>query len=69
MKAILEFNLPEESEEFDLANRAGEVSGILWDVSQKIRERLKYNDTPLADDVRKFLEELQRDLSDAQDGG
>lgn len=41
MKAILEFNLPEESEEFDLANRAGKVSGIPWDVSQHIVQGLK----------------------------
>lgn len=42
MKAILEFNLPEEQEEFDLACDASAYRSILWDVDQQVREWLKF---------------------------
>jgi hypothetical protein len=36
VKAILEFNLPEEQSEFDLATRAGNMHAALWDIAQEI---------------------------------
>jgi len=41
-KAVLEFNLPEEQSEFDLANMASKLYCCLWDIDQKIRGYLKY---------------------------
>ncbi len=35
-KAILEFNLPEEQEEFDTAVNAGKLSGFVFDVEQEV---------------------------------
>ena len=36
MKAILEFNLPEESEEYEITMKAGKMHSALWEISQKI---------------------------------
>ena len=36
MKAILEFNLPEEQSEFDMAARANSMHAALWDMAQEI---------------------------------
>lgn len=36
MKAILEFNLPEEQGEFDLATKAGNMHSALWDIAQEV---------------------------------
>ncbi len=42
-KATLEFNLPEETSEFTLATRGGELHGILWELDQKLRSIVKYD--------------------------
>lgn len=44
MKAILEFNLPDDREEYELANNASKWYSICWDIKQEIRKNLKYND-------------------------
>jgi hypothetical protein len=36
VKAVLEFTLPEEKEEFDLATKAGDMHSALWHISQEI---------------------------------
>ena len=42
MKAILEFNLPEEEEQFDAANRGMDWALTLWNIDQFIRNKIKY---------------------------
>ena len=42
MKAILEFNLPEEEEEFNAANKAMDWALLAWDIDQFIRNKIKY---------------------------
>ena len=41
-KAILEFNLPEEQEEFTQASTARSMFSVLWDFSQDLRSWLKH---------------------------
>ena len=43
-KAILEYNLdlPEDLEEFELANNARKFHSILWDLDQFLRRKAKY---------------------------
>lgn len=36
MKAILEFNLPEDQSEFELASKAGKMHSALWDIAQEV---------------------------------
>ena len=42
MKAILEFNLPEDTEEFEVASKAMDWSILAWDIDQFIRNKIKY---------------------------
>ena len=44
MKATLQFNLPDDREEYELANNASKWYSICWDMKQEIRKNLKYND-------------------------
>lgn len=42
-KAILEFNLPEEQEEFNTTSKAGDMHSVLWDLQNQVfRNILKY---------------------------
>ena len=50
MKAILEFELPEEEEEYEKANNASKMYMALWDIKQLFRSTLKYNPTGLNDE-------------------
>lgn len=45
MKAILEFQLPEDSIEFDMTCKAGKYYSTLWDLDQWLRGIIKYDDT------------------------
>jgi hypothetical protein len=42
MKAILEFNLPEEDKEYELVNNASKMYSVLWDMDQWLRSNTKY---------------------------
>jgi len=57
MKAILEFNLPEDQHELDKANAATRLCSVLWDFDQYLRSEIKYKDKPL-DEVREKLYEV-----------
>ena len=43
MKAILEFNLPEEQEEFDAASHAEIYKSVLGIFANNLRDQLKYD--------------------------
>lgn len=51
MKAILEFNLPEEKDEHTLAIRGGDYWSSLWDMDQWLRAKIKYSDNDRDFDV------------------
>jgi len=44
MKAILEFNLPEDQAEFDFATQGTNMYAALWDISQELRTLCKYEE-------------------------
>jgi hypothetical protein len=44
MKATLEFNLPDDQHEFDLAIQGSKMYLALWDISQEIRTLWKYEE-------------------------
>ncbi len=56
MKAILEFNLPENQNEFDMALKGSDWHHICWDLDNYLRTEIKYNDE--LSDVQRF--ELQK---------
>ena len=43
MKAIIEFDLPEDRDEYEMANNASKMYMALWDIKQLFRSTLKYN--------------------------
>jgi len=42
MKAILEFNLPEDKEEFDVASKGMDWALLVWHIDEFIRNKIKY---------------------------
>ena len=62
MKAILEFNLPEDTEEYDTASKGMDWALIVWDIDQLLRKKLKYEEH--VRDTRNTLEELRKTLND-----
>ena len=42
MKAILEFNLPEDSHEFQMATTGAAMHSTLWEMDQWLRAQYKY---------------------------
>ena len=42
MKSILEFNLPEDKEEYDTASKGMDWALIVLDIDQFIRNKIKY---------------------------
>ncbi len=46
MKAILEFNLPEDQEYWDMAVKAREMAYALNDIRNYLRGRVKYEEMP-----------------------
>lgn len=61
MKAILEFNLPEEQEEYKLARNGLNLSCAVWDYDQEVlRSIVKYNNTAeIKAEVKTALSQLE----------
>jgi hypothetical protein len=65
MKATLEFNLPDDQQEYDLANNGLNFWNVLWELDQELRTKTKYAADDLPQDkydayqeIRDFLREL-----------
>ena len=69
MKAILEFNLPEDEREFQLASKGSSISYALWNYDQFLRNEVKYNYEKYSKaELNTFVivrEELRRNLIEA----
>ena len=46
MKAILEYNLPEDEAEYYCANKGTAMLNVLWELKAELRSMLKYGDLP-----------------------
>ena len=60
MKATLEFNLPDDQDDFQDAVNGQKWRLMVWNFDQKLRSQLKYNDK-LSPEQYKVYEEI-RDL-------
>jgi endonuclease I len=60
MKAIFEFNLPEDQHEYDVMNQASKMQRFLWEFSQQLRSWQKYGHKfeNTDDAVKKIREEF-----------
>lgn len=66
MKAILEFDLPEDQEIFDISSNAMKYHSVLWDLDQYLRSKVKWGDDlkldiPTYESVRGILAQYMRD--------
>jgi hypothetical protein len=50
MKATIEFELPEDQDQYEIANNASKMYLALWDIKQLFRSKLKYNSDGLNDE-------------------
>jgi hypothetical protein len=67
-KAILKFDLDEESNDFKLAVNAKEIMSVLWEVDQELRNKTKYASDSTSQEtvdalisIRDFLRESMSD--------
>lgn len=59
-EAILKFNLPEDQDEFEMASNGGKYVSLIYEVTEDIRRKLKYEGDKLAKmTAMQALEELQ----------
>ena len=63
MKAILEFNLPEDDAEFYCANKGTAMLNVLWELQQELRKLYKYEE--LNEDEYKIVERMRDFLNDS----
>lgn len=62
MKAVLEFNLPEESTEFEMASNSIKVYCVLSSFDEFLRSKLKYEE--LTDLEYEVYENCRKELRD-----
>ena len=67
MKAILEFELPEDQEQYEMANNASKMYMALWDIKQLLRSKLKYNPDGLNDEQLEQWEAMRGEFFDILD--
>jgi hypothetical protein len=58
MKAKLEFDLPEEQVEFNLAINASNWSHVVWKLDQDLRGRIKYSES-ITEEQRDIYQEVR----------
>jgi hypothetical protein len=61
MKAILKFNLPEEQEEFEIANKGWKFRSALSEYDNYLRGKIKYDEN-LTDEQYKVYDEVRTKL-------
>jgi hypothetical protein len=67
MKAIIEFELPQDQEEYEMANNASKMYTALWDIKQLFRSTLKYNPAGLNDEQLEQWEIMRGEFFDILD--
>ena len=64
MKAILEFNLPEDNQEFELATKGIKFWSVLWEYDQYLRSNTKYAPDSVSQETYDALQEAREKLSE-----
>ena len=62
MKAILEFELPVDKENFDASIKGMDWALVVWEIDHLLRNKLKYEEH--VHDTRKTLEEIRKTLNE-----
>ena len=61
MKAILEFNLPEDKVDFDLALQGSDWKHVCWQMDQYLRKHIKYDES-LSEEQLRVYESVREEL-------
>jgi hypothetical protein len=65
MKAILEFNLPEDKDDFELATQGSRLHSVIWEMDQWLRAQYKYmSDEEYSADKYETYEKCREKLRD-----
>ena len=64
MKAILEFNLPEDQTEYQMVNDASKMFSVIWDMKQWLRTQVKYAPDEMSKDAYDTFEECREKLNE-----
>jgi hypothetical protein len=64
MKAILEFNLPEEQEEYQMFIDASKMQNVLWEMNQWLRSQTKHAPDSMSDDTYNTFKECREKLNE-----
>jgi hypothetical protein len=62
MKAILEFNLPEDDHEFRMATTGANMHSVLWEYDQWLRSNIKYAPDTMSDEEHNTYEKCRQQL-------
>ena len=63
-KAILEFNLPEDDQEFELATKGLKFWSVLWELDQSLRAKTKYASDDLPQEKYDAYQEIRDELNE-----
>lgn len=63
MKAILEFNLPEDQPEFNNAIKGGDWKHVCWEMDQYLRRNIKYAPDDVNEEVLEALEKIREEFN------
>jgi len=64
VKAILEFNLPEDQTEYQMVNDASKMFSVIWDMKQWLRSQTKHAPDTMSDDTYDTFEKCREKLID-----
>jgi len=64
MKAILEFNLPEDKKDFDFATQGLNWWSVCWDMDQWLRGQMKHPSSDMSDDTYEALQKCREKLQE-----
>jgi hypothetical protein len=64
MKAILEFQLPDDEYEYNLTRDAWRFKSVLIDMDNWLRQKTKYSEDELSDDEHKAYYECRNKLNE-----
>jgi hypothetical protein len=64
MKAKLEFNLPQDNEEFELAINARKMHSILWELDQWLRSNVKWPPESMSEDEIRTYSKCRETLNE-----
>lgn len=63
MKTTIEFNVPEDREEFEMCMAAPRMQTALYDIYQYLRQNTKYAPDDWSEDRRVAFEEMQQEFN------